>query len=285
MSAIARAVLVSGASTGIGQACALELDRLRFRVFAGVRSAEAGEALQAKASPLLIPVQLDVTQEASIAAAVETVRDMVGEGGLAGLVNNAGIAVLGPIETITLEALRRQFEVNVLGHVAVTQAFLPLIRKAQGRIVNIGSVNGAFSPPGLGAYAASKFAMEAITDALRMELRPWRIAVSLVEPGPIDTPIWDKSKAALDRMAENGRPEVLPLYNESIEIMRTMTAQFARKVSPASKVVAAVVHALTAKRPRTRYYLGWDVRIMSKGFRMVPERLRDWIVGKAVGLP
>jgi NAD(P)-dependent dehydrogenase (short-subunit alcohol dehydrogenase family) len=271
-------VLITGASTGIGEACALELDRRGFRVFAGVRSDAAGQALKAKASSQLMPVHLDVTDAASIAAAVEIVRDAVGEAGVAGLVNNAGIAVPGPVEAVPLDAWRRQLEVNVIGQVAVIQAFLPLVRKAKGRIVNMSSLNGAFSVPYLGAYSASKFALEAITDALRLELRPWGIEVSLIEPGPIDTPIWGKSVTSGDELSKSISPAMLSLYEDDLAAMRKATAGFAAKAAPVGKVVDAVVSALTDPRPKTRYFLGWDVRILSKGFRCLHERLRDWIV-------
>ena len=141
-----------------------------------------------------------MTEAASIAAAGKAVGETVGEAGIAGLVNNAGIVVPGPLEAVPIEALRRQLEVNVIGPVAVTQALLPLLRKGRGRIVNISSINGGLAPPYMGPYAASKFAMEAITDALRSELRTWGIGVSAVEPGPIDTPIWEKSVAAADEL-------------------------------------------------------------------------------------
>ena len=170
-----RSVVITGASTGIGEACALELDRGGFRVFAGVRSEVAGEKLKAQASSRLTPVMIDVTDAASIAAAAEAVGRTLGDAGLAGLVNNAGIAVAGPLEAVPIEALRQQFEVNVIGQVAVTQVFLPLLRKARGRVVNISSINGGLSLPYMGAYSASKFAMEAVTDALRVELRTWGI--------------------------------------------------------------------------------------------------------------
>jgi NAD(P)-dependent dehydrogenase (short-subunit alcohol dehydrogenase family) len=282
--AVCRAVLITGASTGIGEACVLELDRRGFRVFAGVRSDAAGKALQAKASPRLVPISLDVTDPESIAAAAETVRNAVGEAGLAGLVNNAGIAVPGPIEALPINALRKQLEVNVIGAVAVTQAFLPLIRKAQGRVVNISSLNGALSVPFLGAYAASKFALEGLSDALRLELRRWNIHVALVEPGPINTPIWGKTAATADQLSATISPEVLSLYKENIAAMNVAVAKLVRKASPVDSVVQAVVHALTAQRPKVRYFLGWGVRFMSKGFRMAPERLHDWIIRKALGL-
>ena len=160
------AVLITGASSGIGQACSLELDRLGFRVFAGVRSDVAAQSLKAKASPRLMPLLIDVTDAASIAAAAGVVAKETGDAGLAGLVNNAGIVVSGPLEVVPLDALRRQLEVNVVGQVAVTQAMLPLLRKASGRVVHIGSVNGAMSPPYMGPYSASKYALEAVNLSL-----------------------------------------------------------------------------------------------------------------------
>ncbi|MEK7693262.1 MAG: SDR family oxidoreductase, partial [Chloroflexota bacterium] len=186
-----RSVVITGASTGIGEACALHLDALGWRVFAGVRKGADGEALQRKASARLIPVRIDVTDQASIASACDAVAQELGARGLDGLVNNAGIAVAAPLEFVPIDDLRRQLEINVIGQIAVTQAFLALIRTARGRIVNIGSVSGKLATPFTGPYSASKFAMEALTDALRIELRPWKIEVSIVEPGSIATPIWE----------------------------------------------------------------------------------------------
>jgi NAD(P)-dependent dehydrogenase (short-subunit alcohol dehydrogenase family) len=278
------AIVITGASTGIGEACALELDRRGFRVFAGVRSEAAGEALRAKASPRLTPIHLDVTEADSIAAAAELVGKAVGESGLAGLVNNAGIAVPGPLEAVPIDAFRKQFEVNVIGVVAVTQAFLPLIRKARGRLVNISSLNGGLSLPYMGAYSASKFALEALSDALRAELCPWKIHVALVEPGPIDTPIWNKSVALADQLATQAAPEALSLYETDLAALRRTVGRIAGKASPVDRVVRAVVHALTADRPKIRYFLGFRVRFLFKGFRMAPDRLHDWIARKTMGL-
>jgi NAD(P)-dependent dehydrogenase (short-subunit alcohol dehydrogenase family) len=187
-------VVITGASTGIGAACALALDKLGYRVFAGVRHPADGERLQQQAGPRLMPIRLDVTDAASISAASHTVAAMVGERGLAGLVNNAGIGVAGPIELLPLADWRRQFEVNVFGLIAVTQTFLPLIRTGRGRIINMGSIAGRASMPFMAPYAASKHALEAITDALRLELQPWGIRVALIAPGAIATPIWKNSE-------------------------------------------------------------------------------------------
>jgi NAD(P)-dependent dehydrogenase (short-subunit alcohol dehydrogenase family) len=279
-----RSVVITGASTGIGEACALELDRRGFRVFAGVRTDDAAAKLRAKASGRLTPVPIDVTDAGSIGAAARLVGQAVGEAGLAGLVNNAGIAVPGPLEALPIDALRRQFEVNVIGQVAVTQAFLPLLRKARGRVVNMSSLNGALSPPYLGAYSASKFALEAVSDALRGELRQWGIGVSVVEPGQIDTPIWVKSTAFADQLAKDVAPDVLALYEAEMAAMRQTGARLARTAEPVDRVVRAVLHALLAKRPKTRYFLGWPVRLSFKGMRMLPDWLRDWIVRKQLGL-
>ena len=277
-------VVITGASTGIGEACALELDRRGFRVFAGVRSPTAAAKLRAKASSRLTPVTIDVTDAASIAAAANTVAAAVGDAGLAGLVNNAGIVVPGPLEAVPIDALRRQLEVNVIGHVAVTQAFLPLLRKARGRVVNMSSISGGLSVPFLGPYAASKWALEAINDALRQELQGFGIRVSSVAPGAISTPIWEKSSAAADELTKSISPEVLALYEADLARMRDLAARSLRAASPIDRVVRAVVHALTAQRPKTHYYLGWDVRVSFKGMKMLSDGVRDWIVRKFVGL-
>ncbi len=264
--------------------CALELHRRGFRVFAGVRAESAAEKLRAKASSRLTPVLIDVTDGASIASAAAMVRDAVGDAGIAGLVNNAGIAVPGPLEILPIDALRRQFEVNVIGQVAVTQAFLPLLRKARGRVVNISSLSGGLATPYLRAYSASKFAFEAITDALRLELRTWGIHVSSVAPGPIDTPIWRKGIFTGNQLTEQVAAEGLALYEADLAALRRSVDRSILAASPVDRVVRAVVHALVAKRPKTHYFLGWGVRVCFKGTKMLPDRLRDWIVRKLIGL-
>jgi NAD(P)-dependent dehydrogenase (short-subunit alcohol dehydrogenase family) len=278
------AVLITGSSTGIGEACALELDRRGFQVFAGVRSEAAGQRLRSTASSLLTPVIIDVTDSASIAKTFSQIKEQIGACGLAGLVNNAGIGISGPMELVPLNELRRQLEVNVIGQVAVTQAALPLLRIAKGRIVNIGSVNGALASPYMGPYAASKFAMEAVTDVMRIELRTWGIRVSIVEPGPIATPIWDKSFAAADQLANAISKEDMQLYETDLTATRKLVAEIASKAEPVDIVVRAVVHALTARRPKTRYFLHFRNRILFRGFKMVPDVIRDWIVCRVMGL-
>jgi NAD(P)-dependent dehydrogenase (short-subunit alcohol dehydrogenase family) len=277
-------VLITGSSTGIGAACALELDRLGWRVFAGVRADADGKRLAEKASARLTPIRIDVTDETSIAEAAGIIRDAVGEKGLGGLVNNAGIGVPGPLEVVPMAMVRRQFDVNVIGPIAVTQAMLPLVRAARGRIVNIGSVSGRIAAPYLGLYAGSKFALEALTDSLRVEVRHWGISVSIVEPGSVATPIWEKSRAAADAMAEEAPPEALELYAADIARFREVSTKAGEAAMPVEKVVRVVVHALTARRPRTRYPVAADTRMAIAIFRFLPDRVRDWLIRRQLGL-
>jgi len=279
-----RAVVITGASTGIGAACAVRLAEIGFRVFAGVRKTADGEVLKRQVSESLTPLALDVTDAGSIAAAVVAVAREVGGAGIAGLVNNAGIVVAGPLEFLPLDALRKQFEVNTIGHVAVTQAFLGLIRQGRGRIVNIGSSSGFLSTPFLGAYCASKFAMEAITDALRMELGPWGIGVSLVDPGNIATPIWQKSLAAADELTRHLPAVAHELYGRGISVARAAAQKEAVHSSPPEVVARAVEHAFTAKRPRTRYYVGKDASLQAVLARFLPDRVMDRLIMKHLGL-
>ena len=205
-------VVVTGTSTGIGAATALHLARHGFHVFAGVRRAEDGEGLRAEAPDAVTPVIIDVTDESMISAAVATVADVVGDRGLVGLVNNAGIAKPAPIEFQPMDDFRAQLEVNLFGPVAMVQAFLPLIRRGGGRIVNVGSVGGMLVLPLNGAYSASKFGIRAVTDALRLELRQWKIHVSLIEVAPVKSAIFGKTYAELDgleeRLGETRLPDV-----------------------------------------------------------------------------
>ncbi len=280
-----RYVLVTGASTGIGAACVLGCARYGMTVFAGVRNLEAGAALKGGVDGSLILVQLDVTDEHSIRQAADLVRRTVGEIGLSGLVNNAGIAIGSPLEVIPLTQLRKQLDVNVIGQIAVTQAVLPLLRQARGRIVNMGSIAGRGAIPMMGPYAASKFALEALTDALRLELRPWGIEVSIIEPGAIATPIWEKSlKTALDvesTVTEEGRR----LYGEAARRVREAVDQAAQRAIPTDAVVEAVLHALTSTRPKTRYLVGTDAKIRAMMAKWLPDRVQDWILRKALKLP
>jgi NAD(P)-dependent dehydrogenase (short-subunit alcohol dehydrogenase family) len=262
-----RCVVVTGASSGIGEACALRLARTGWRVLAGVRTAADGERLREQG---LEPVTLDVTDAAAIAGAAERLGDDV----VHGLVNNAGIAVSMPLEFLPRDELRRQLEVNLIGQLAVTQAFLPYLRRAQGRIVNVGSIAGRSSLPFLGAYAASKHALEAVTDALRVELRPFGIEVAIVEPGTIATPIWTKGGENVQRLLAGLPADMLTLYGERMAALRNAAAAAAQRAEPAEEVAKVVEHALTAERPKTRYVVGRDARRRSRVERL-PDRLRD----------
>jgi len=283
-SAPPRNVLITGASTGIGAACTRMLAARGWRVFAGVRKAADGEALTAGAAGLIIPVILDVTNREQIKTVVQEVASQCGPAGLQGVVNNAGIALAGPLEFMPLEAFQKQFEVNVLGLIAVTQAVMALIRASRGRIVLTGSNSGFMCEPFLAGYGATKHALEAIADSLRIELRPWGIDVALIEPGAIKTPIWSKSREAAERLFDGMPPECEKLYAAPITALRKMVDKVPSMAIPPERVAKAVTHALEARRPRTRYPVGLDSILGSLLVRVVPDRLRDWLIRKFMGI-
>lgn len=273
------AVVITGASSGIGRASARLLAAEGFEIFAGVRRKADGEALRNERPGRIVPILLDVTDHESVRAATEQVGLLLEGGRLAGLVNNAGIVVAGPLEFVSLEDFERQMAVNVTGPLAVTQAFLPLLRPGRGRIVNMGSISGRFASPMLGPYAASKFALEALTDALRRELASQGILVSLIEAGPVATPIWEKSRQAATR-AES--PQAMALYGRLIQATRRYTAQAEERAVSAEAVARVVLHALTAARPKTRYLVGKKVRWEALAVRLLPDRLFDWLVARSL---
>jgi NAD(P)-dependent dehydrogenase (short-subunit alcohol dehydrogenase family) len=253
------AILITGASTGIGRACALHMDKLGHQIFAGVRKESDAQSLKEAASDRLHPVMIDVTKADQISAAAREVEGLLGDAPLMGLVNNAGIGVGGPLEFIPMDDLRWQFEVNVFGQVAVTQAMLPLIRKGNsGRIVNVGSISGKVTTPFMAPYCASKHALEAISDAMRMELRPWNIWCSLVEPGQIQTPIWDKALQSSTEMRDKLPQEAGELYDAGLSAIQNAIEAGSKINVPAEKVAVVVEHALLSQRPKTRYVVGTD---------------------------
>jgi NAD(P)-dependent dehydrogenase (short-subunit alcohol dehydrogenase family) len=282
---VSMAVVVTGASTGIGAACALDCAGRGMTVFAGVRDPQAGEALTEKGGRSLIPITLDVTDELSIMRSVEVVQRVVGEGGLGGLVNNAGIVIGSPLEVIPLPQLRKQLEINVIGQIAVTQAFLPLLRRGRGRIVNMGSIAGRGTIPLLGPYSASKYALEALTDALRMELQPWGIQVSIIEPGAIATPIWEKSAKEAEDLEASVSEEAKALYGEAVIRIREAITKAAQRAIPPDAVVRAVHHALTAARPHTRYLVGADANLRAWMVKWLPDRVQDRVLAWALKYP
>jgi NAD(P)-dependent dehydrogenase (short-subunit alcohol dehydrogenase family) len=277
------AVVVTGSSTGIGRACAVELDRRGFVVFAGVRKEADAEALRAAGSDRLRPLIIDVTEPDQIAAAAGVVAEG-NPAGLAGLVNNAGVGVGGPLELIPIDDFRRQIEVNLIGQIAVTQAFLPALRRARGRVVFLSSIGGLNANPYMSPYHASKFGIEAVGDSLRQEMRQFGVEVSLVEPGSVATPIWAKGKESADAIRDRLTPEDERLYGDKVARMgKVLEKVGARGVAP-EKVADAVAHALTDKRPKTRYLVGADARMTLLMRRVLPDRVRDRIVARAAGL-
>jgi len=276
-------VLISGASTGIGRACAEHLDSLGFTVFAGVRKQSDADSLLGAGSGRTRPLMLDVTDSASIAAAMRTV-DEASPAGLVGLVNNAGISVGGPLEFVPIDDWRRQLEVNFLGQVALTQAALPALREARGRIVNMTSIGGRLASPFLGPYNASKYALEAVTDALRLELRQFGIEVAAIEPGAVATPIWEKGRASAEQATTNMPAEALQLYGAGVAAISKFIALGERTGIAPLEVARVVEHALTASRPKPRYVVGRDAKMRLFLTRLLPTRAMDRLVGRAMGL-
>lgn len=279
------AVVITGASSGIGAACAKHLDQLGFTVWAGVRRQADGDALVRAASPRLRVVMLDVTDPISVAEAGRTIAEETSGSGLAALVNNAGISVAGPLELLPLADVRMQFEVNVIGALAVTQALLPSLRLARGRLINISSIAGLAATPFLGAYCGSKFALEAMSDALRLELAPWGITVSLIEPGAIQSQIWQRATMSATRTLGEVAPESLALYAQPLGRMQKVIAGAAARAIPADEVARTVARALTASRPRTRYLVGHDARFRALLRRILPDRVQDRLLAWFMGIP
>jgi len=224
-----------------------------------------------------------VTDDASVAAAAKTIGAAVGNSGLAGLVNNAGIAVAGPLEFIDVAEFQRQLDVNVTGVLRTTQAMLPHLRNARGRIVNISSIGGRVAVPLVGPYAASKFALEGMSDSLRRELRPWGMHVALIEPGAVATPIWDKGVDQADEMDRDAPPEVRERYGEVIDAVRKASEKNRTDGVPPQEVAEAVAHALTADKPKTRYLVGRDAKMRAPMAAVLPDRVMDAAIARAVG--
>jgi NAD(P)-dependent dehydrogenase (short-subunit alcohol dehydrogenase family) len=273
-----RAILVTGASTGIGEACARHFDGLGARVYAGVRKESDGERLAAGQSDRLTPVILDVTDEGQIEAVMARIADDQGAAGLAGLVNNAGVARGGPLEYLPIDEWRDQFEINVFGQIAVTKAAMPLIRDATGRIVFIGSISGRVSTPFMGPYSASKHAIEAVVESLQHELASWGIGVALVEPGVIATAIWGKGTETIERLDESFSPEAHERYGQIFAQFREAIAANGRKGIPALEVAEAVEHALTSPRPKLRYLVGRDAQTAAYADKVLPDRVMQKLV-------
>jgi NADP-dependent 3-hydroxy acid dehydrogenase YdfG len=273
-----QAIVVTGASTGIGKATALHLDKLGFRVFAGVRKEVDGQALKKEASDKLRPIFLDVTDGDSLATAVDTVTKET-DGDLYGLVNNAGLSLNGPLELVPTSEIRQLMDVNVLGLLAVIKAFLPLLRQSKGRIINISSGHGLLAVPDKSVYAASKFAVQAITDSLRVELCPFDVSVSSIVVGKVDTAVLGKIIADRDKMIEAAPPEVAKLYAPLIEFFDKEVKELPG--IPAIEVGKVVAQALTTEKPKAQYLIGPGAKKM-KNLARLPVGLRDWLMVKAI---
>lgn len=274
-------VLITGAARGIGRTAALRLATIGWDVHAGVRTEVDGAGLAAAAPPGRIsPVLLDVTDGAQLAA----LDDALGEH-LDAVVNNAGVALSAPVEAVGLDDLRRQLEVNVVGPVAVTQAVLPRLRASRGRVIFVSSVSGRVSSPLLGPYAASKYALEALADSLRIELRPWDVKVSLIEPGSVDTDIWRNALETADEAEAQLSDAHRALYGGHIAGMRGTIKRIQKQTAPVEKVVDAIEKALTSPKPRARYVVGTDARVQLVLNTALPTPAMDAAVAKLTGTP
>ena len=268
-------VLVTGAARGIGRASALRLAAAGWDVVAGVRRLEDGEALARESGDRIVPVQLDVTDPDQVAALPEALPPRV-----EGVVNNAGIVVGGPVEGVPLDELR-----NVVGQVAVTQAVMSQLRAARGRIVFISSLSGRVATPMTGAYNASKFALEGLADALRMEVRPWGVRVVLVEPAQVDTAIWQEAEQSLEEAVAGLSPVQRELYRKHIDGWRASIPMSQRMAAPVDDVAATVEKALTARRPKPRYVVGAGPRAQSLLTSVTPTSAVDAMLRAALGVP
>jgi len=280
----ARTVVITGTSSGIGRACVRRLARAGFQVWAGVRTDADARALRAE-DPAITPVRIDVTRPTDIGEAAQEVAGRLGPSGLGGLVNNAGIGLTGPMEHVSVDLLRRHFEVNVFGQLAVTQAFLPLIRKARGRIVNMGSVGDRITIPFGGALCASKSALRAINDALRLELGPFGIRVCLIEPASIYTPAAEKTLGDVEATVRGLGAEGAARYGQMLREFNHRAYERERKGSSPDVVARVVEHALTSAHPRAYYLVGKGSRILGAMPRLFPDWLLDRIRRRLFGIP
>ena len=265
-------ILISGASTGIGRACAEHLTSAGHKIWAGVRSQKSFDELSGLAN--LHPVFLDVADSPSIDALLKSLK---GER-LDALINNAGIAVGGPIEALAMDDWRRQFEINFFGLVELTKACLPQLRQARGRVLNMSSLSGRIASPFMGPYSASKFALEAYSDSLRRELRKHGVHVCIIEPGPIQTPIWEKSvREGSDRLHQLD-PAMRELYGASLDKFSRLMLKTGESAAPVSRVIHAVDHALHSSRPRTRYPVGYGVGWLTRLSNVLPDKWMDQLL-------
>jgi NAD(P)-dependent dehydrogenase (short-subunit alcohol dehydrogenase family) len=283
--AAAKSILITGASSGIGRATALRLARAGWHVFASVRNEADATALKTAAGDGLQTVRLDLGDERSIALAAEDVALRLGGRGLDGLVNNAGIGKVSPTEHISLDALREIYQVNLFGQIAVLQAFLPLVRMAKGRIINMGSVGDHVAPPFAGALSSSKAAFASMSAALRMEVRPQGVHVCIIEPGAINTPAAGKTLGGIEQAIAGMPPAGIGLYGQAMRRMVRTFAQTEQHGSPPEVVARVIERALTDRNPRPRYRAGKDAAKLTLLARLLPEKLLDRAILRTFGLP
>lgn len=275
-----RVAVVSGASTGIGRATVLRLAADGWTVFAGVRSESARRSLVDEGGDRVRPIMLDVADQQAVEAAATRVRAEAGK--LDALVNNAGIGIGGPLEAVAREELRYQLEVNVVGQVVLSQVMLPLLRASRGRLVFVGSANGRFAGALLAPYAASKHAIEAIADSLRVELRGSQVKVVLVEPGAVRTPLRDKGIQGAEALTLSA--ELRPLYEPAVEALGTLISRGSRTAISPERVADVIADALTTNRPRARYVVGRDARVQFALKALLPTRVLDALVARMTQL-
>jgi NAD(P)-dependent dehydrogenase (short-subunit alcohol dehydrogenase family) len=273
-----KSVLITGASSGIGKACALHLDEMGYKVFAGVRKQADADNLKKEASGNLKTVILDVTNSQSIKEAVNYISEQT-NGNLYGLVNNAGIGRGGALEVTPMDEIRKLMEVNLFGLLEVTQSFTPMLRRSKGRIINIGSTSSYLAVPGAAAYSASKFAVKAVTDSLRLELIPFGMKVILVSPGAVESAIWEKGIKYKEEMRKSVNPEIAELYSPLRKFGDKLNDQV--KKIPAIEVAKVVYDAFNSQKPKAYYIIGKDAKGAAKAARL-PKRILDWILLKRI---
>lgn len=279
-----KGILITGTSTGIGRATALQLDQLGYQVFATVRNERDAQSLSEQGSDKLTPILVDVTDENSINQAKEHISQFTGDAGLWGLVNNAATAFTSPLEFAPLNELHWLFETNFFGPLAIIQKFLPLIRQAKGRIINVSSTASIVVAPFHGPYSTTKLALNGLTDALRLELRPLGVKVSLVIFGSVRTPIWDSGGTISESIIRHYPPEAWNLYGTNYRILVNYFRKMGKSGISQEEAGRPIVHALTAKQPKTRYYVGPDARLFSLFDNFLHGRLRDWAIMRMIGL-
>ncbi|RMB79470.1 SDR family oxidoreductase [Streptomyces shenzhenensis] len=268
-------ILITGASTGMGAAAARELAHRGYHVLAGVRRQSDADALR---TAQLEPVMLDITDPGQIAAAARRIADDPAGRPLRAVINNAGIAINAPVEVLTMDEWRRQFEVNFFGHVAVTKAVLPSLHASSGRVVNISSVGGKVAMPTYGAYAGAKFAMEAMSDSLRRELAPHGVQVVVVEPGGVQTEMTGHGiERARDTIAALS-PAQRGRYGGLLQAIINQAAAFTKSGLPAEAAGRVIADAATVRRPRTRYTIGRDAALLTRLQRILPDKALDRVL-------